>query len=147
MKYFQIRNIGVKNLEFEEDYMQIITTHKGVDFDAAASVLTANLLFPEAIAVLPRSLNPNIRDFLSIHKDVIEIKNPDKVALEEVKRLIAVDTNRWDRLDRLESLKRNENLEIFLWDHHQNEGDIEAAWACVDAVGANITLLVRVLKE
>ena len=32
--------------------MQIITTHKGADFDAAASVLAAKILYPEAIAAL-----------------------------------------------------------------------------------------------
>lgn len=35
--------------------MQIITTHKGTDFDAAASVLAAKILYPEAVAVLPKS--------------------------------------------------------------------------------------------
>ena len=50
--------------------MQIITTHKGTDFDAAASVLAAKILYPEAIAVLPKSLNPNVKAFLSIHKDL-----------------------------------------------------------------------------
>jgi nanoRNase/pAp phosphatase (c-di-AMP/oligoRNAs hydrolase) len=62
--------------------MQIITTHKGADFDAAASVLAANLLFPEAVAVLPRSINPNVKDFLSIHKDVIDIQTPDEIEPE-----------------------------------------------------------------
>jgi hypothetical protein len=52
--------------------MQIITTHKGTDFDAAASVLAAKILYPEAVAVLPKSLNPNVRAFLSNHKDLQE---------------------------------------------------------------------------
>ena len=54
--------------------MQIITTHKGTDFDAAAAVLTAKILYPEAIAVLPKSLNPNVRAFLSIHKNLFDDK-------------------------------------------------------------------------
>ena len=48
--------------------MQIITTHKGADFDAAASVLAAKILYPKALAVLPNSLNPNIME----HKDMQE---------------------------------------------------------------------------
>lgn len=127
--------------------MQIITTHKGVDFDAAASVLAAKILYPEAVAVLPKSLNPNVKDFLSIHKDVIDIQTPNEIVPEEVMRLIVVDTNRWDRLDQLEGLKGQENLEIFLWDHHLIGGDIDATWRCEDAVGANITLLIRILKQ
>jgi hypothetical protein len=46
--------------------MQIIKTHKGADFDAAAHVLAAKLLYPKAVAVLPDSLNPNIM----AHKDM-----------------------------------------------------------------------------
>jgi len=48
--------------------MQIITTHKGADFDAVASVMAAKILYPEAVAVLPKSLNPNIME----HKDLQE---------------------------------------------------------------------------
>ena len=127
--------------------MQIITTHKGTDFDAAASVLAAKILYPEAVAVLPKSLNPNVRAFLSIHKDLFDVHTPDEIELEEVMSLIIVDTNRWDRLDQMDRLKEKENLEIILWDHHLNEGDIDATWKCEDAVGANITLLIRNLKK
>ena len=127
--------------------MQMITTHKGADFDAAASVFAAKILYPAAVAVLPKSLNPNVKAFLSIHKDVFDFQTPDKIELEEVMRLIVVDTNRWDRLDRLKRLKEKANLEIFMWDHHLSDGDIEATWKCRDAVGANITLLIRNLKQ
>ena len=47
--------------------MQMITTHKGADFDAAASVFAAKILYPAAVAVLPKSLNPNVKAFLSLH--------------------------------------------------------------------------------
>ena len=127
--------------------MQIITTHKGTDFDAAASVLAAKILYPEAVAVLPKSLNPNVRAFLSIHKDLFDVQTPDKIELEEVISLIIVDTNRWDRLDQMNRLKEKKNLEIILWDHHLTAGDIDATWKCEDAVGANITLLIRNLKQ
>jgi hypothetical protein len=54
--------------------MQIITTHKGADFDAAASVLAAKILYPEAVAVLPKSLNPNV----AIGKKKVGVKRPGK---------------------------------------------------------------------
>jgi nanoRNase/pAp phosphatase (c-di-AMP/oligoRNAs hydrolase)/CBS domain-containing protein len=127
--------------------MQIITTHKGADFDAAASVLAAKILYPEAVAVLPKSLNPNVKAFFSIHKDVFDLQLPDKIVPEKVMRLIVVDTNSWGRLDQLEVLKEKESLEIFMWDHHISGGDIDATWKCEDAVGANITLLIRTLKK
>jgi len=127
--------------------MQIITTHKGADFDALASVLAAKMLYPEAVAVMPRSLNPNVKAFLSIHKDIFDISFPDEIEFNDVTRLIIVDTNRWNRLDQMESLKKKTNLEIIIWDHHTIEGDIGATWKCEDKVGANITLLIRHLKK
>ncbi|MGD8257065.1 MAG: hypothetical protein PVH56_05790 [Desulfobacterales bacterium] len=60
--------------------MQIITTHQGADFDAAASVLAAKILYPEAVAVLPKSLNPDIIK----HKDMQECIR--KFLKKEVKR-------------------------------------------------------------
>jgi len=39
-------------------------------------------------------------------KDVIDIQTPDEISSEKVERLIIVDTNRWDRLDRLKNLKK-----------------------------------------
>jgi nanoRNase/pAp phosphatase (c-di-AMP/oligoRNAs hydrolase) len=127
--------------------MQMITTHKGADFDAAASVFAAKILYPEAVVVLPKSLNPNVKAFLSIHKDVFNALSPHEIEYEKVMRLIVVDTNRWDRLDQQEALKEKENLEIYLWDRHMSRGDINATWKCVDGVGANITLLIRNLKQ
>ena len=127
--------------------MQIITTHKGADFDAAASVMAAKILYPEAVAVLPKSLNPNVKAFLSIHKDVFDALTPNEIEHEKVMRLIVVDTNKWGRLDQMDRLKKKKNLEILLWDHHSGGGDIESTWKCEDAVGANITLLIRGLKQ
>lgn len=72
----------------QEDPIQIITTHKGSDFDAMASVLAAKIM-SEEIAVLPRSLNPNVKAFLSIHKDIFDIFFfSDEIELDDVTCLI-----------------------------------------------------------
>jgi nanoRNase/pAp phosphatase (c-di-AMP/oligoRNAs hydrolase)/CBS domain-containing protein len=126
--------------------MQIATTHKNTDFDALASVIAATLVYPGAIPVLPKTLNPNVKAFLSIHKDLFQVSAVDDISLSEVERLIVVDVNTWERLDRLAGLKAQKNLEIFLWDHHAGRGNIAADFRCQEAVGATATLLVRELK-
>jgi tRNA nucleotidyltransferase (CCA-adding enzyme) len=126
--------------------MQVVTTHKNTDFDALASIIAATILYPEAIPVLPRQINPNVKGFLSIHKDILKTNSFDDVLLGDVKRLIVVDINKWDRLGRISRLKKNKNLEVFLWDHHCDGGDIHPTWKCQERVGANITLMVRALK-
>jgi tRNA nucleotidyltransferase (CCA-adding enzyme) len=105
------------------------------------------ILYPEAVPVLPRKINPNVKAFLSIHKDIFKISSFDDISLGDVKRLIVVDINSWGRLGRIEGLKKNKHLEIFLWDHHSNAGDIKPTWKCQEPVGANITLMVRQLKQ
>jgi len=127
--------------------MQIVTTHKNTDFDALASVIAATILYPDAIPVLPKNLNPNVKAFLSIHKDLFQVGTPDDVELSQVRRLIVTDVNKWDRLERLASLREKTDLEIFLWDHHTNEGNIEADFVCQEPAGATVTLLVRQLKK
>ena len=126
--------------------MQVITTHKNTDFDGLASTIAATILYPEAIPVLPRQINPNVKGFLSIHKDILKTSIFEDVLMEDVKRLIVVDINKWSRLGRIGKLKKNKNLEVFLWDHHRDDGDINPTWKCQDPVGATITLMIRELK-
>jgi nanoRNase/pAp phosphatase (c-di-AMP/oligoRNAs hydrolase) len=127
--------------------VHIVTTHKGADFDALASIVAANLLYPGIVTVLPGSLNPNVRAFLSLHKDLFSFCRSEDIDPDKVDKLTVVDINRWDRLDRLDRLKQNRNLEIALFDHHGNQGDINASWRCQEEMGANITLMIRYLKE
>ncbi len=127
--------------------MHIVTTHKGTDFDALASIVAANLLYPGIMTVLPGSLNPNVRAFLSLHKDLFGFCTSEEIDQDKVDKLTVVDINRWDRLDGLDRLKQNRNLEISLFDHHGNQGDIHASWRCQEEMGANITLMIRYLKE
>jgi len=46
--------------------MKIITTHRGTDFDAAASVLATKILYPEAVAVPPKRLTDRLVDAVVI---------------------------------------------------------------------------------
>jgi nanoRNase/pAp phosphatase (c-di-AMP/oligoRNAs hydrolase)/CBS domain-containing protein len=127
--------------------LQIATTHKNTDFDALAATIAATLIYPEAKPVLPRSLNPNTKAFLSIHKNLFDFYHPADIDLEKVERLIVLDTNCWERLDGLGGLQTRPEVEILLWDHHVNSGNINANWQCQEPVGATMTLLVRQLKE
>jgi len=127
--------------------MQIITTHKNTDFDALASVIAGTMLYPGAVGVVPKSVNTNVARFLSTHKTAFNIVLPNEINHDQVKRLIVVDTDQWRRLDRMDRLREREDIEIVLWDHHHNGGDIKADWACQESVGATVTLLVREMKR
>jgi len=126
---------------------EVATTHKNTDFDGLASVVAATLLYPGSVAVLPKTLNPNVKGFLSIHKDLFETYTFDDVRLDKVRRLIVVDINRWNRLGRIGRLKSKNPLEVILWDHHGNDGDISASIAYQEEIGATITLMIREIKK
>ena len=125
---------------------QIITTHKNADFDAFASLVAASLIYPQATAGIPKAVNPNVRAFISIHKDIFDYVDRRSIDTDAVNRLIVVDAASWSRLGHLSKLKQRRNLTIDIWDHH-GSGDIAATTACQEPVGATITLLVRRLKE
>lgn len=128
-------------------YMDIITTHKNTDFDALASVIAGTLLYPGSVGVIPKSVNRNVDKFLSTHKTAFNLILPNEVDHTQVKRLIVVDTDQWRRLDRMDRLKKKKDLEIHIWDHHHDEGDISASWICKESIGATVTLLVREMKK
>ena len=127
--------------------MQIITTHRNADFDAFSSVIAGTLLYPDAIPILPKAINPNVKAFLSIHKDLFETRAISDVDLDNVTRLIVVDVSKWSRLEPMGNLKKKEGLDIHVWDHHQNACDLNALWKCHETKGANITLMIREIKN
>ena len=108
--------------------MQIIVTHKSTDFDGLASLIGASLIYPEALPVLPRVVNPNVRAFLSIHKDILRTVEPGDIDYDAVDRLIVVDTGVWNRLEVPPGLRDRAGVDLVLWDHHVNHSAIQARW-------------------
>ncbi|MDD9304526.1 MAG: CBS domain-containing protein [Desulfobacter sp.] len=127
--------------------MKIITTHKGSDFDALASLVAATLVYPDAKPVLPGTVNANLKAFLSIHKDLFELYSPKEIDIDSVDTLIVVDTNSWNRIDqRLSVLADKPNLEIIIWDHHL-KGDMKANEKHIREIGATVTMLVQEIEK
>lgn len=111
-----------------------------------ASLTAASLLYPDATPLLPTPINPNVKAFLSLHKDLFPFVEKKASYIEDANRLIVVDTADWERLANMAVLRKKRNLEIFVWDHHTQPGNIEASWTCREPVGANITLMMRSIK-
>lgn len=124
----------------------IVTTHRNTDFDALASTIAATVLYPGSVPVLPRSLNPNVRAFLSIHKDLFDHRTAREIDPTRVERLVVVDVNRWSRLEGMSALRRRRDLDIVVWDHHGDGGDIQPREAYLGDTGATITLMVQEMR-
>ena len=126
--------------------MQIAATHTGSDFDALASLVATSVIYPGIKLVLPHSINPNLKTFLSLHKDLFNFHSFKDIDLDKVTSLVVVDTSSWKRLEELQSLKKRTDLEIILFDHHEKD-DIEPDYVVRKETGAAVTLIVQEIQK
>ncbi|WP_353684128.1 CBS domain-containing protein [Thermodesulfovibrio sp. 3907-1M] len=126
--------------------MQIITTHLNADFDALASCMAAKKLYPEAVVVLPGSMEKKVKLFFETFKP-FEIKKIKEVDLDKVKTLIVVDTRSVQRIGELAQLLKKQ-LKVHLYDHHpKGEDDIKADFEITEQIGALASLFTEIFRK
>jgi tRNA nucleotidyltransferase (CCA-adding enzyme) len=123
--------------------MHLILTHEQADFDGTAALLAARLLQPQALAVLPRRLNRNVRAFLTLYGDALPFTDPDDVPRGPIERVTLVDTQA------LPSIKgASSRTQVHVVDHHPPAPQRDPAWtADLQPLGSTTTLLVEALQE
>jgi len=79
--------------------LTVITTHINADFDALASMLAAQKLYPDALVVFPGSQEKNLRNFfIKSMVYLFNMVNIKDVDLSNLKRLVLVDTKQPSRI-------------------------------------------------
>lgn len=127
--------------------MEIIVTHTNTDFDALASLILTSRLYPNAQLVLPGSCEGNVRNFLTQYPHGFNIKKSKQIKLDEVTKLILVDTRQPTRIGKFISLI-DAGIPIHIYDHHPaQEGDIESELMEVKETGATATIILEKIKE
>ena len=129
--------------------MEVITTHTNADFDSMASMLAAKKLYPSAVLVFPGSQERSLRDFF-IHSTLyaFEVERMKNIDLQEVRRLILVDTRQISRIGKFSEVVSNSDVEIHIYDHHPpSSDDLHGSLEVVSEVGATTTLLLGLLRE
>ena len=128
--------------------MDLITTHANADFDALASMVAARKLYPGARLVLPGSQERAVREFMSLCADLVKIEYEKDAPLENVTRLIIVETRLKNRIGRMAQLVGKKGMEVHIYDHHpRTEGDIKADKDVYEKTGASTTILVNIIKN
>lgn len=125
--------------------MALIITHKNGDFDALASVVAASKLYPDSDAVMPEPLQPNVRAFVNLYRDLLPLTSHRDIE-ESYEKVIVVDTNRRDRLGKWSTLI-NKAEEIILYDHHLSDGDIQAGLHNFEEVGSTTTIIFEKIRQ
>src|SRR6478672_7137637 len=98
--------------------MQVIVSHITTDFDALGSMVAARLLYPGAQMVLVGSQDRNVREFLTLHEELLDVKLAREIDLAAVTRLIVVETQSSRRLGEVAELLNRPEVEVIVWDHH-----------------------------
>jgi len=135
--------------EKETNGLTLITTHINADFDAVASMLAAHKLYPGSRVVFPGFHEKSAKNYfinaMAYLFDMIDIKKIDK---NRVSRLVVVDTRQKSRIRFLSDILDSSGIDIHVYDHHpSSEGDIRADYELVRKCGANVTLLVDLIRK
>ena len=129
--------------------LTVITTHVNADFDALASMLAAQKLYPEAQVVFPGSQEKNLKNFfINSMVYLFNMVNINDIDFSEVKRLILVDTRHPGRIGKLSELLKRPDIEIHIYDHHPaSDNDVRGALEIHGSTGANVTILTEIIRQ
>jgi len=129
--------------------MDVIISHINADFDALASMLAAQKLYPEAKLVFPGSQEKNLRDFFVRSTFyVLEADRLKDIPMEKIDRLIVVDTRQRSRIGRFAEIIDSPGVEIHIYDHHPaSSDDIQGSFEVIKETGATITILLTILRD
>ncbi|CAN2046071.1 A-adding tRNA nucleotidyltransferase [Candidatus Magnetomoraceae bacterium gMMP-1] len=133
----------------QKNGLTVITTHINSDFDAIASMLAAQKLYPEAKVVFPGSQEKSPRDFFISSMvylfNMISIKDID---FDKVNKLILVDTRRSSRIGKFADVANRPDVEVHIFDHHPAMADdIIGNYEVCRVTGAAVTILTEILNQ
>ncbi len=119
--------------------MEVILTHEHADFDALASLLAASKLHPDAFPVLPRSINRNLQDFLTLYRSVLPFLQAEELPRRKVTLGIFVDCQ---SAQLVRGMTQKTSVRII--DHHKCRENLPEHYHCwYEEVGATTTILVE----
>ncbi|WP_342387487.1 CBS domain-containing protein [Salinicoccus bachuensis] len=128
--------------------MQIIISHVNTDFDALASLIAANKLYPDAKVVIPNEQTAPVRQFLAIYRDSFEWVEDSLIDWSEVTDVILVDVASLSRLGNYTEALNEHQMTITVYDHHTpGRSNVKADYEVIEPVGATVTLLIEEIMK
>ncbi|HOI08032.1 MAG TPA: CBS domain-containing protein [Deltaproteobacteria bacterium] len=130
--------------------MDVIVSHIQADFDAFASMIAARMLYPGAVLAFPGAQEKNLRDYLAEAPGEITegIARQKDIDLDEITRLVIVDTRQASRIGEFAKIIGREGVEVIVYDHHPcSAEDLHADEEHCVELGSNVAVMVQALKE
>jgi len=129
--------------------MEVITTHVNADFDAFGSMVAAKKLYPDAVVAFPGSQEKNLRAFfMESTLYILSIERAKDIDLDQVDRLILVDTRQKSRIGLFAKLAESGRAEIHIYDHHpDSDDDVKGDVEFISILGATVSMLTEMIRE
>lgn len=125
--------------------MDIILAHRQLDFDALASMVAAQKIYPNSVMVMDGKPNVYVQDYLALSKDLLRFRKAQDINMDEVTRVILVDTHELHRAGPMgDKVAQSSGIELVIYDHHPYSGTLQPGMV-IETVGACATLLVEKL--
>jgi len=123
--------------------MDAILTHENADFDALGALLGAKKIYPSALAILPRRMNRNVRDFCALYCDVLPFTRPEDLPRQRFRQIVVVDSQGIQSARGVTPQTR-----IHFIDHHPLTRDLKPTMTFSGGeTGATTTLFVEQIRE
>ena len=128
--------------------MEVIVSHQSTDFDSLAAMVAAKKIYQDALLVFPGAVERNVRKFVSIYGNLIEVTSLKNIKIQDITKLIIVDTRIKKRIGPFANILKKRDLEIHIYDHHPaTVDDVKGDLNVIEEVGATTTILLKKIKE
>src|SRR5438034_3512103 len=96
--------------------VQLILSHINTDFDALGAMVGAGKLFPQARLVLAGGQDRNVREFLTLHAEFLDLVPANTIDPSAVTRVIVIETQSSRRLGEFAELVFDPRVDVVLYD-------------------------------
>ena len=128
--------------------MEVITTHLNADFDGLASMVMVKKLYPEAALCFAGSQEKSVRDYFAQMPESYQFLRLRDIPLDQVSRLILVDTRQASRIGNFAQCLDNPGIELHIYDHHpRSPSDLHGTLEVIRDTGATATILIEIFRE
>lgn len=131
--------------------MNIIIGHSNMDLDCIGSLVLAGYLYPDYRIIRSRLVHPVAKNVLNLYKRQLDFDYPKDLKGVNIDKVVVVDTRTTNRIKEcfeFSDYTINDVEEVVIYDHHEADCcDIERATLISEPLGANVSILVKKLKE
>ncbi len=141
--------VSKKKIIKKKSGLTVIATHVNADFDALASMLAAQKLYPGSVVIFPGTQEKNLKNFfIDSMIYLFNMADIKEIDLSSIARLVLVDTQQASRIGALAAVAEDPSVEVHLYDHHPSSpGDIQGHKKVFQPTGANVTILTQILQR